>query len=107
MSAFAIAHLRSVEWGPEIIEYLKKIDDTLVPHGGAFLIHGSMPEVLEGELPGQVVVIRFPDMDKARAWYDSPAYQAILPLRTRNSDGIAFLVQGVPDGYRAAALAGA
>ena len=33
------------------------------------------------------MVIGFPDPDAARAWYDSPAYQEILPLRTRNSTG--------------------
>jgi uncharacterized protein (DUF1330 family) len=50
-------------------------------------------------------VIAFPGLDAARAWYDSPAYQEILPLRTRNADGVALLVDGVPDGYRAADLA--
>ena len=51
------------------------------------------------------MVIGFPDLDAARAWYDSPAYQEILPLRTRNSDGVTLLVDGVPDGYRAASFA--
>ena len=41
----------------------------------------------------------------AHAWYDSPAYRKILPLRTRNADGVTLLVYGVPDGYRAAAHA--
>jgi uncharacterized protein (DUF1330 family) len=50
------------------------------------------------------VVIGFPTLDDARAWYDSPAYQAILPLCTENSDGTAFLVEGVPPGYRAASF---
>jgi len=50
-------------------------------------------------------VIGFPDLDAARAWYDSPAYQEILPLRTRNSDGVTLLVDGVPEGYRAASYA--
>jgi hypothetical protein len=50
-------------------------------------------------------VIGFPDLAAARAWYDSPAYREILPLRTRNSDGVTLLVDGVPDGYRAAGYA--
>ncbi|MEU3500111.1 DUF1330 domain-containing protein, partial [Streptomyces hundungensis] len=28
-----------------------------------------------------LVIIEFPTMDKARAWYDSQAYQALIPLR--------------------------
>ena len=40
-------------------------------------------------------------MDRARAWYDSPAYREILPLRTENSRGVTMLVKGVAPGYRA------
>ena len=105
MPAYAVAHLRTVEWGADIVEYLRRIDATLDPFGGAFLVHGTLPEVLEGEWPGFLVIVQFPELAQARAWYESPAYQAILPLRTRNSDSVTLVVQGVPPGYRAAALA--
>ena len=51
---------------------------------------------------GAVVVIAFPDLEAAHAWYASSAYQAILPLRLRNSTGGAVVVDGAPDDYRAA-----
>src|SRR5215218_7574839 len=105
MTAYAVAHLRSVDQNAEILDYLLRIDATLEPFGGRFVVHGAQPEVLEGEWPGVLVVIGFPDLDAARAWYDSPGYQEILPLRTRNADGVTFLVDGVPDGYRAASFA--
>ena len=60
---------------------------------------------MDGDLPGVVVVIAFPDLANAHAWYASPGYQAILPLRTRNAIGGAVIVDGVPDGYRAASFA--
>jgi uncharacterized protein (DUF1330 family) len=101
MPAYAIAHLRSVQVGPEILEYLQRIDDTLEPFGGRFLIHGATPEVLEDAFPGVLVVIEFPERETAHAWYASNAYQAILPLRTENSDGTAFIVDGVKPGHRA------
>jgi uncharacterized protein (DUF1330 family) len=41
-------------------------------------------------------------VERAHAWYDSPAYQEILPLRTENSEGATILVEGVEEGYRAA-----
>jgi uncharacterized protein (DUF1330 family) len=104
-SAYAVAHLRTVDQNAEIVDYLRRIDATLDPFGGRFVVHGTLPEVLEGEWPGFLVVIGFPDLDAARAWYDSPAYQEILPLRTRNSDGVTLLVDGVPEGYRAASYA--
>ena len=105
MTAYAVAHLRSVDQNAEIVDYLRRIDATLDPFDGRFAVHGTLPEVLEGEWPGVLVVIAFPDLPTARAWYDSPAYQEILPLRTRNADGVTFLVDGVPEGYRAAAYA--
>jgi uncharacterized protein (DUF1330 family) len=101
MTAYAIAHLRNVELGADIVDYLQKIDATLAPFGGHFLIHGAAPEIVEGPWPGDLVVIAFPDMAAARDWYASPAYQEILPLRTRNSTSVAMLVDGVPEGYRA------
>lgn len=101
MNAYAVAHLRSVDFGAEIIEYLQKIDATLEPYDGRFLVHGVEPEVKEGPVPGNIIIVEFPDLERARAWYGSPAYQEILPLRTENSDGWAVLVDGTPPGYRA------
>ncbi len=104
MPAYALAHLRSVQMGREIAEYLRKIDDTLAPFGGRFLVHGAQVEVVEGEWPGHLVIVEFPDRERAKAWYESPAYQEILPLRTENSDSVTLIVEGVAPGYRAAAL---
>ena len=101
MTAYAIAHLRDVDRNAEIADYILRIDETLAPFDGRFLIHGVAPEVLEGPWEGDLVVIAFPDIDRARAWYASPGYQAILPLRTNNSRSAAFIVNNAPEGYRA------
>ena len=105
MSAYAIAHLRSVDLNEEIVVYLRKIDASLEPFGGRFLVHGAIPEVIEEPFPGSIVVIEFPNIERARAWYESDAYQEILPLRTRNSDSVAIVVEGTAPGYRAASFA--
>lgn len=101
MSAYAIGHLEQVNMGPDIIQYLEKIDATLAPYAGRFLVHGDPIEVLEGALRGAVIVIEFSDIGQARQWYASPAYRAILPLRTSNARGTVFLVSGVPDDHKA------
>jgi uncharacterized protein (DUF1330 family) len=101
MTTYAIAHMRTVSVGPPIFEYLEWIDATLAPFQGRFLVHGARVEIVEGSWPGNVIVIEFPDRKTARAWYESPAYQKILPLRTANSECDVVLVDGVPDGYRA------
>jgi uncharacterized protein (DUF1330 family) len=105
MTAYAIANLRTVDRNDEIRDYLLRIDETLEPYSGRFLVHGKQPQLVDGELPGVVVVIEFPDLASAHAWYDSPGYQAILPLRLRNTEGGAVIVDGVPEGYRAASFA--
>lgn len=101
MTAYAMAFLQDVDMNAEIVEYLERIDATLAPFGGEFLVHGANPVTMEGEWTATPIVISFPDADRARAWYDSPAYQEILPLRTRNSRGVAIIVDGVRPGYRA------
>ena len=104
MPAYAIAHLREIDFNDEVAEYLRRVDATLTPYGGRFLVHGRRPIPLEGRFEGEVVVVAFDSMEQARAWYDSPAYREILPLRTRNARGETFLVEGVGPDYRAAGL---
>ncbi len=99
--AYAIAYLRDVDFGPDIIEYIEKIDATLAPYGGRFIVHGGPIVQVEGEWTGDVVIIEFPDATAAAEWYESPGYQEILPLRTEHSDSMAGLLRGVPKDYRA------
>jgi uncharacterized protein (DUF1330 family) len=101
VTAYAIAHLRNVRVGPDIVTYLERIDATLAPFGGRFIVHGGPVDVREGDWPGAVIVIEFPDRARATAWYESPAYQEILPLRTGNAEGMAILVDGVTPDHRA------
>ena len=101
MKAYAVALLQNVRIGPDIVEYLERIDSTLAPFDGHFVVHGSRNRMLEGDDPGAVIVIEFPDRERAEAWYESPAYQAILPLRTCNAEGTALLVDGVGRDHRA------
>lgn len=97
MAAYAAGHLREVSMNADIVKYLQRIDATLEPFEGRFLVHGAKPEVLEGEFLGDLIVIEFPGRERARAWYDSAAYQEILPLRTDNSEGDIIIVDGVSE----------
>jgi uncharacterized protein (DUF1330 family) len=107
MPAYALAHLRTPQINDEVLEYIERIQATLDPFDGQFLVHGAEVDVKEGPWPGTVVVIEFPDRGAAQAWYDSPAYQAILPLRTDNIDGSAVIVAGVGPDYDPAHTAAA
>ncbi len=64
------------------MEYVARVPETLAPWGGELLMRGQRTQVLAGQ-PGHpnIVVLRFPDRDAVAQWYDSPAYQALIPLR--------------------------
>jgi uncharacterized protein (DUF1330 family) len=101
MTTYAIADLHNVKLGPAIVEYLEKIDATLAPYGGRYIVHGGPKTVLEGSWAGDIVILAFPSRAQAEAWYASPAYRAIATLRRDNSDGDVVLIDGVEDGHRA------
>ncbi|GEM_PF-5834472 len=48
MAAYAVGQLRNVTVNDGIITYLKRIDATLAPFNGRFIIHGGAKEMLEG-----------------------------------------------------------
>jgi uncharacterized protein (DUF1330 family) len=101
MPTYAVGRLSGVTLNAEIVAYLEQIDATLAPHGGRFVVHGGPVTVLEGAWAGDLVVIAFPDRAAAEGWYASPAYRAILPLRTRNAACDVVLIEGVEEGHRA------
>ncbi|GHE90375.1 hypothetical protein GCM10017786_23320 [Amycolatopsis deserti] len=104
MTAYALAHLLPAEPHPDVAEYLERIEATLDPFGGRFLVHGAPVEVREGEWPGHLVMLGFPTIEDARAWYDSPAYQEIVPLRADHLPGTVLLVDGVEPDHDSAAM---
>ena len=101
MPAYAVAHMRQVTMGPPIVEYLDRIDATLAPFGGRFVVHGGQVEVLEGTWPGHLIVIEFPSPAHVHDWYRSAAYQRILALRTGSSHSDIVVVDGVDSDHRA------
>ena len=101
MTCYAVGLLHDVRMGPEIISYLEGIDATLKLFGGRFLIHGGPRTDLEGACDRDLIVIAFPDQAAAQAWYASPAYRDLLPLRRDHAGGEVFLIDGVGEGHRA------
>jgi uncharacterized protein (DUF1330 family) len=86
---------------PEIIDaatfqkYGQGVPATIAAFNGRFLIRGGKTVAVEGDAPKRFVVIAFDSLEKARAWYDSPAYEAIKPLRFNSAKTRLFMVEGV------------
>jgi uncharacterized protein (DUF1330 family) len=65
-------------------------------YGGRYLARGGESEVLEGDWDvDRLVILEFPSMEQARAWYRSPEYQEVAPIRQAASRGRGVLLQGV------------
>ncbi|WP_067972463.1 DUF1330 domain-containing protein [Nocardiopsis trehalosi] len=99
MAAYVIANLYSAVPHPEVAEYIERMPGTFAPYGGRFLVHVTPHEVKEGSWDGDIVMIGFPGIAEARAWWDSPAYQEIAPLRSRHMKGDIIMIEGVPEDY--------
>jgi uncharacterized protein (DUF1330 family) len=77
-------------------EYVAKALPTLQAHGGRVVAYDEAPEVIEGTLGlPRTVILEFPSREAFRGWYDSPEYQAALPLRLESAPGTLIVVQGL------------
>jgi uncharacterized protein (DUF1330 family) len=76
--------------------YAEEVGATIAMYGGRYLARGGTCEVLEGDLQaGRIVILQFPTIDAARAWYGSAEYQAIKPLRLAHSRGQVLIADGL------------
>ncbi len=91
--AYVIVELNVTD-SPTYQRYSAKVQETLVPFNGRFIVRGGKMQAIEGEAPKRLVVIAFDSAEKARAWYDSPAYKAILPMRLKSAKTRLFIVEG-------------
>ena len=96
MPAYAIGRLtmRDPSW---LDEYGPKTAALVEKHGGKYLVRGGKMDRLEGdgELPSVMVVLEFPSMEQAQAWYNDPEYAPMITLRQTGSDLDFVLVDGV------------
>lgn len=69
-------------------EYAKLAGPAVEKFGGRFLARGGAYKVMEGQARSRNVIIEWPDMDTATAFYQSPEYQRALahglPAATRD-----------------------
>jgi len=76
-------------------EYGPKAGQSLGGHPGKPLVFYGAIETLEGPEALGSVIVEFPDMDAARAWYNSHAYQDARKHRFQGADYRVFLTQGL------------
>jgi uncharacterized protein (DUF1330 family) len=93
---YVIAEIDVTNPDPTALQkYVEKIPETLAPFNHHYLVRGGKTQALEGEPPKRIVVIAFDSAEKARAWYDSPVYEAIKPIRQNSTKSRIFIAEGI------------
>ena len=95
MSAYVISDVEILD--QELIgEYRVLAQDSIARYGGRYLARGGAIEAVEGGWnPEGLIIVAFPDMARARAWYQSPEYAKALKVRGRALDRRLIFVDGV------------
>lgn len=86
MSAFFIG-TTTIKDAEKFQEYASKTAQTFAAFGGELVTRGKAEITLAGESDHQAVgIVRFPDMESLNNWFQSPEYQALIPLRDNAAD---------------------
>lgn len=77
-------------------DYKKMTPGSLVPFDGKFIVRGGATETLEGDWkPERFVILEFPSLQKAKAWWNSDIYAPVKALRHRTANSKMIVVEGV------------
>ena len=76
-------------------EYKRTATPTAMEFGGRYIVRGGKLEVLEGEwAPKRFVIIEFPSVEQARAWWNSQSYSGPKQIRQACAKSNFFVVEG-------------
>jgi uncharacterized protein (DUF1330 family) len=97
MAAFILADIDVTD--PVGFEtYRNLVAPTIAAAGGRYRVRGGQVDVLEGNWrPRRLVMLEFPDMASARAWYESDEYAPAKAIRARTAVTNVLLIEGLPD----------
>jgi uncharacterized protein (DUF1330 family) len=94
MPAYVIAEIEVTN--PEAFrDYAPQVEPSFAPFGGRYLARGGATQSLVGEAAKRIVMIEFQSMERAQAWYASPAYDKLKAVRDRSGNARIFVVEGL------------
>jgi uncharacterized protein (DUF1330 family) len=94
MSVFVVSRVK-ISDADGMADYFEAAPATVAAFGGEYQVRTSDVTPLEGDWRHErMVVLKFPDAERARAWYDSPAYRPLRDLRQRCASAEIMLVPG-------------
>ncbi|MFB7146191.1 DUF1330 domain-containing protein [Agrobacterium deltaense] len=98
MAAYAVFFREGMLDHSELAIYTSKVLESwsnFEAFSPKLLVASGEHDVIEGGLVEGVVILEFPNLELARAWYHSPAYQEILQHRLKGGVFKSIIVSGV------------
>ncbi len=95
MSAYVVVEIDVHD--PERYETYKQLaPSSIAAHGGRYLVRGGRVETLEGTwLPKRLVILEFPSLAQASAWWSSTEYAEAKALRQAVTRTQMIVVEGI------------
>jgi uncharacterized protein (DUF1330 family) len=76
--------------------YRTAVPDIISAYGGRILVRGGDPQPLDGAVPyRRRVIVEFDSPEAVKTFYNSDAYQTVLPIRLNASNGFVCLLTGL------------
>ena len=77
-------------------DYKKLVPPSIEKFGGRFLVRGGKTHSVEGGwAPKRFVLVEFPSVEQAKAWWDSPEYREARDLRWATADSQLIIAEGI------------
>ena len=95
MKAYVLAEIEVED--PERYEKYKALAPPVIAaHGGRYLARGGRTELLEGDrAPKRTVILEFPSLEQAKAWWSSIDYAEAKALRQASARTHMLIVEGL------------
>jgi uncharacterized protein (DUF1330 family) len=95
MSAYVVVEVEVLD--QERYEtYKRLVPPSIAAYGGRFLVRGGAVEILEGTWsPKRLVILEFPSVERAKAWWSSTEYEEAKALRQRVARTQMIVVEGL------------
>lgn len=95
MPAYVVVQI-TVKDSARYEQYKAMAPGSIAQYGGRYIARGGATETLEGDWkPNRLVILEFPTMEQARAWYQSPEYADAMALRHATAESQMVLVEGL------------
>lgn len=95
MTAYIVFIRESTQDAAELGRYDASVKPSFDGHPVSFLALYGKQEIFEGAPVEGVVILSFPTMAEAKAWYYSPAYQEAAQHRFKGATYRVVMVEGV------------